>query len=613
MAIQKPHHPDEGVPRRWQKVRGWFSKPEGPDRCDLSRRRLLTQICALAVISRLPACEPKDSPTTIKTKECHKKITFFGNTIEIADEKKFKEIHDKALQHLLLKFSTPCKVPDAVNGGIRNETKDEYWHRAIEEEFCRVLCTMGRYEKMITNNADSLGLDHDVLTYFGIEAGFDPLKCSPSGYCGLGQIGKDAVRDVRTKTKINEKIADHEMNPWYDLRYDPTYGIPNGVAYLKLIRDEFPKTVQKLLRKFSQQIKRWLEEETDRETHKTRLDDMEEKLQIQNGKKDEYETRYERLTKIIMPREDITIADPESFAIHSYNIGSAGVAKLVILNFFSAHLEKKNLMTDKKISIFHLDPTKYPDKTTQPIETKDNATTDTNTDDDTTILASIDLDAGQQLKTSDTDAAMTERQTYLWQALVFKEIMDQWHTLKPGESMTVTFKDQPFTLKKPDKPTPTYEQELKDTTEIEVPVGLDLIKFAEYLQCDEAPDKNPEEVDHHKVFRLKGNAAFVRGGAYYSDPKKDTHGTVTIRVPKAKVTQAKTYLKSTPAVIAIYEIKKGDTANGILQKIKQKYTTAKENPELKDLIFWEYNRMGRGRIGNLSAGKKLALPAEFAL
>ncbi|MFA6528858.1 MAG: hypothetical protein WCT46_04970 [Candidatus Gracilibacteria bacterium] len=541
---------------------------EGPR--GMSRRDFITSFAALVALASSMRLVPLPSTTTVElAPPLRPRIEFLGTTVEILDEKKFQDMHDLALQHLILKFSIPGKVIDATTHKERPETKDEYWHRAIEVDFRGVLCRMQQYMEMICRYGHEMGFNMDVLSYFGIEAGFDPLKRSHSGYCGLGQMGEDAIADVREKGHLEDKnkIQPAQMNPWYDLRYDPAHGIPNGVAYLEKLRDDFPKTILQLLDKFPVQIQKWLE---------PRLDAIEKQLGIKT-KGASYAARYKAVIGLIIP-DDIAIADPASFAIHSYNMGIAGVAKLVFLNFVDAYVRKTNLVTDSAISVVNLDSSIDPDS----------------------AIGAFGVDMSHPIRVNDTDAAKIERQTYLWQAFVFKEFMWRWIQKPAGGRMKIKFKEHDYMLQVPEFPL-DYEKEIAETTtEIDVPAGLDLVKFAEYLQLD------PSGINHHKAFRLKGNAAFVRAGAYYGDPDDPQYrsGTVKIRVPNEKLVQAQGYISWKPPVVSLYRIKKGDTPAGILSRIKSPDAT-------QDRIFWGYNRMGRK--ATLHEGDLIALPSELEI
>jgi hypothetical protein len=348
-------------PRPWlERLHEWwigFLDGPNPPRNALLRqqqhtRRKIGTIGALATVLGLAGAvmvetcdsngEPeKEVPGLIEEPEARKKgVEFFGQTIEIADQARFDAQVAKAHQHLILKFSIPGKVPDG-KGDLRDETKDEYWKRAIEGDFRNVLIEMDRYRPLIETRAQALGVNTDILAFFGIEAGFDPLKKSPSGYCGLGQVGKEAVMDVTRETQATYKIETDtllEKVDWYDLRYDQLYGIENGIAYIDHLKDDFPLTVQDLLRG-NNPMKRWLESVIDEERKITRLDTMEAQLGIAPQKDEDFKVRYQGILKTILPTGDVKIADPGSFALYAYNMGQSGVARLVLLNFVQAKVQ----------------------------------------------------------------------------------------------------------------------------------------------------------------------------------------------------------------------------------------------------------------------------------
>ncbi len=543
---------------------------------DVDRRSFLGGLAAVLGMASIPGVggcteeivepAPVAPVEPVEVEPGRPQIKFLGHSIEILDEVRFKEMHEKALQHLLLKFSARKK----------GELNEDYWKRAIEEDFHGVLLRMGRYETLIQDHAQSVGLDPDVLAYFGIEAGFNPLKRSPSGYSGLGQIGKDAVSDTRSvllraypEMKPDELgIDSKKMNAWYDLRYDPLYGILYGLAYLKLLGDKFPETIQGLLEKYSGSIQQWLEAEVNSTTHQTRLDAFEERLSIPKTPRARYQDRYASIVAKTIPSEPVKIADPEGFAIHSYNMGAAGVAKLVFTNFLEATVEGKDIVNEDGVSLFSLN-----------------------------LVTSFDMDMGHALRTSDSEGAKTERQTYLWQAFAFKELMDQWHALEAGGTMELEFKGKTYSLVKPQTPVQDFVAELAHTPSMEVPVGLDLVQFAEHLGL------TPEE------FRLLGrNAAFVRAGAYYGDPRDQDYnaGTVQLWVPQDKLELAKAYLATSPKKVALYTVRKGDSAGEILTRIQ------KQHKDLSfDRVFWDYNRIGRAAAADLRKGDVLALPFEL--
>lgn len=630
MSPKFPQPPPERAPdnppfwerlERWKAaVLGFLDGPRPPkDSVDLTRRRVLRGLAAAGILAvggkvahalfsgdegDFAGAEGLPTPQSDESavEHDHRTIEFFGEKIEIEDEAQFDARLKEATQALLLKF-TPRR---------KKELNENYWPRALEE-FHQVLIRMGRYEPFIQEVATAMGLHPDVIAFFGIEAGFDPLKRSSSGYCGMGQVGDAAVRDVAHELPADYQsfaISKAAMNSWYDERYEPLHGIVNGLAYVNhLYKERVPETVQQLLSDHRWKIKEWLNKGT-------RFDKIEQEFGWPELEGEE--ARYERLVQEILGKETIVIVRP-TFVIPAYNMGAAGLARLVFLNYLKATLEQDSLLRERRLSIFHLDPSlgEEPPKSEGTAETPVDASKDDDTD---TTITGFDLDWGLPTREGEKQTALQEKSTYLWQAYAFHVLAAQWRNTPQGEGMAVDFKGKTYHFKKPSEPAPEYRDEIATWVSVEVPAGTDLVKLADHLELDERMNEDGTPVNrHHEAFRLNGNGAFVRAGAYYGDPKKEkfSQGMVTIQLPQSKVEEARTYLArgGQGTHVKLYEVQKGDTASGILRKLKRKNPTLKKEDENEffDRIFWDYNRIGRGRVKSLQRGEALALPGDLEL
>lgn len=575
-----PDHPDHGD----------FPEAEGQGTgSPLFSRRWF---CVAAIAAVLAGCgdqenDQKPTESKVEKKSCHRVITFLGQDIEIANEAQFDALYQDALFTILLKLdSTYLTIVDSVTQQERKETIQEHCQRVVCEVFGGALLDSGRYEKLVAKYGQKFGIHPDAIAYFGVETGFDPLKRSVSGYCGIGQIGEDAVNDVRAQDGIEHVIESHQMNRWYDLRYDPIHGLENSMAYMRILTDQFPSTVQGFVKKYQGTIQGFLEGTSEKGGCATRLDLIEEKLALQPLPDADYATRYARLAETVIPGVPLEIADPQNWAVYGYNMGIGNVAKLVFLNLVHAALNGIDLAVGNTISVFHLNP-----------------------DDDalTREITAFDMDMGHKIKAGDSEAATNERKQYMWQVYAWKEQLDAWRETQAGATMDITcdksrLAGSVFQVKKPDQPVVDYETMLQDMVEVTVPLGTDLVKLADHLGLD------------YDSFRKNGNAAFVRGGAYYGDPKNEDYrtGTAKIRVSKDHQKRAQAYVRN-PAKISLYKVQSGDNPSKILKRIKGVHPELAEEERSLKRIFWIYNRIGEASATTLQAGETLALPSECAL
>lgn len=595
---------------------------------DLGRRRFLRGfgaatglaaaigIGAVVLSPEEQAAEQKGPESTPAAPEaCHRTIHFFGQDIEIQDEAEFAVRLDEAMQSLLLKFSERQMVDEPLTtkdpNDKRLEINEEFWPRALQEDFRNVLVQMERYEPFIGDVAKSMGLHPDVISFFGIEAGFNASKRSHTGFCGIGQVGLEAVEEATSEIPaeyaeyVIPQSAMNKPGDWHDLRYDPARGIVNGVAYIAHLQKEIPETVNDLFKKFRGTIQRWLESPSDASDDAAttqRIDTIEVQLELPVLNAD-MRARTERVMEVILEGKQIEL-NQASFAVPAYNMGAAGVARLVFLNYLDAKVRGDHLLTEQRLSVFHLNPdfkaaADAKDKSTEEVED-----TDTITD----TITGYDMDLGRPVQPTDSAIARKERDTYLWQAYAFHVLAKKWKATPPGEFMEIPFKGTTYRLQRPAELAVDYRVELQqlDLVDVEVPVGLDLIHLAEVLHPNE---KNP-----YDTFRLQGNGGFVRGGAYYGNPKnqKFQEGTVVIQIPRQKKAAVDAYLANNPVKVHLHRIKAGETAGGILQKVK------KNNPSLpKDAVsgarvFWKYNRMGEHRLPNIFPDDRIVLPGDIA-
>lgn len=554
----------------------------------LSRR----WFCAAAIAAVLAGCgdqgdDQKPTEPKVEKPPCHRVITFLGQNIEIANEVQFDALYQDALYTILLKLdSTYLTVIDPVTQQERKETVPEHCQRVVCEVFGGALLDSGRYEKLVAKYGRKFGIHPDALAYFGVETGFDPLKRSVSGYCGIGQIGEAAVNDVRVQDGIEHVIESHQMNRWYDLRYDPIHGLENSMAYMRILTNNFPPTVQGFIKKYQGTIKEFLEGKSEKGGRGTRLDAIEEKLGLPPLPGVDYSTRYVRLAEIVIPDIPLEIADPQNWAVYGYNMGIGNVAKLVFLNLVHAALSGVDLAVGNTISVFHLNP-----------------------DDDalTREITAFDMDMGHRIKAGDSEAATKERKQYMWQVYAWKEQLDAWRDTAPGGTMQITcdrsrLAGTVFPVQKPDQPVVDYETMISNMVEVTVPLGTDLVKLAAHLGMDYAS------------FRKNGNAAFVRGGAYYGDPKNEEYktGSATVHVSKDQQQRVQVYLRNS-AKVSLYKVQRGDNPSRILKRIKHVHPELAEEERSLKRIFWIYNRIGAASFTDLQVGETLALPSECAL